>query len=114
MERRPSHGGRQEPTAEVRRQVYERDQGRCAYVAPDGRRCGSTWQVEVHHVGAAALGGSATLANLELRCRGHNRLEAERVFGRAHMDEFRRKPPTGEKTSPSGSSRSLKGPDTRA
>ena len=56
----------------------------------------------VHHVEAAALGGPATIANLELRCKAHNGLDAERTFGRAHMEQFRRKSRTGESTSPGG------------
>jgi len=77
--------------AEVRRQVWKRDQGRCAWIGPDGRRCGSTWKLELHHVVEAALGGPSTVDNLALRCRGHNVLDAEATFGRAHMAHFRRK-----------------------
>jgi len=83
--------------AEVRRQVWKRDQGRCAWIGPDGRRCGSTWKLELHHVVEAALGGPSTVDNLALRCRGHNVLDAEATFGRAHMAQFRREEPrTGE------------------
>jgi hypothetical protein len=45
--------------------------------------------LEVHHRRAYALGGSATLDNLELRCRAHNTLAAEEDFGRMHMDRMR-------------------------
>ncbi len=84
---------------EVRRQVWNRDQGRCAWIGRDGRRCGSTWKLELHHVVEAALGGRSTVDNLALRCRGHNVLEAEATFGRAHMAQFRREEPrTGELT----------------
>jgi len=83
--------------ADVRRQVWKRDQGRCAWIGPDGRRCGSTWKLELHHLVEAALGGPSTVDNLALRCRGHNVLDAEATFGRAHMAEFRREQPrTGE------------------
>ncbi len=34
-------------SAEVRRQVWERDQGRCAWTSPEGKRGDSRWQVEV-------------------------------------------------------------------
>src|SRR5574341_693111 len=33
-------------SAELRRQVWERDQGCCAWVGPDGKRCNSRWQVQ--------------------------------------------------------------------
>jgi hypothetical protein len=76
--------------AEVRRQVWERDGGRCTFTGPDGQRCGSRHQVELHHVIAAALGGPSTLENLTIHCKSHNRVEAEEAFGREHMARFRR------------------------
>ncbi|HET9553225.1 MAG TPA: HNH endonuclease signature motif containing protein, partial [Anaeromyxobacteraceae bacterium] len=86
-------------TAEVRREVWKRDEGRCAWVGPDGHRCGSRWRLELDHIEAAALGGPSTIENLRLTCAQHNRLHAEQTFGRAFMDRFR-KPRTGESTSP--------------
>jgi hypothetical protein len=35
---------------EVRRQVWRRDEGRCAFVSADWRRCGATYKLEFHHV----------------------------------------------------------------
>jgi 5-methylcytosine-specific restriction endonuclease McrA len=91
--------GREPVTAEVRRQIWKRDEGRCAWVSPDGHRCGSRWRVEVDHIEAAALGGPSTPENLRLACAAHNRLHAERTFGRAFMSRFRRQwPLTGEFT----------------
>ncbi|MFL5261618.1 MAG: HNH endonuclease [Anaeromyxobacteraceae bacterium] len=55
----------------------------------DGRRCGSTWKLELDHVVPAALGGPSTVENLRLHCRSHNQLDAEQIFGPAHMDLFR-------------------------
>jgi hypothetical protein len=46
----------------VRRVVWERDGGACAYVAPDGRRCGSTWQdYGTEHVARAIASRQAEL-----------------------------------------------------
>lgn len=87
----PSGEQASDPTAvpaAVRRAVWRRDGGRCTFVSADGRRCGSTWKLELDHVQAAALGGPPTLANLRLRCRPHNLLHAEETFGRAHMAKF--------------------------
>jgi len=87
----PSHEQASDPMAvpaAVRRAVWKRDGGRCTFVGADGRRCGSTWKLELDHVHAAALGGPPTLANLRLRCRPHNLLHAEETFGRAHMARF--------------------------
>ncbi len=92
-------------SAEVRREIWQRDEGRCAWVGPDGHRCGSRWQVEVDHVEAAARGGPPTVENLRLACRAHNRLHAEETFGRAFMARFRRNAsPSGESASPGESS----------
>ncbi|WP_242360046.1 MULTISPECIES: HNH endonuclease signature motif containing protein [Anaeromyxobacter] len=74
----------------VRRAVWTRDGGRCAWVGPDGCRCNSRWKLELDHIQPAALGGPSTFENLRLACRAHNLLHAERTFGREHMDRFRR------------------------
>jgi 5-methylcytosine-specific restriction endonuclease McrA len=66
--------------AVVRREVWARDQGRCAFVGPRGR-CTETAWLEFHHVEPFARGGSTTAANLSLRCRAHNQFESEQVFG---------------------------------
>lgn len=65
----------------VRREVWLRDGGRCAYVATSGRRCSERTFLELHHLQACAKGGPPTAANISLRCRRHNQYEAELVFG---------------------------------
>ena len=67
--------------AAVTRQVWLRDRGQCAFVAPSGRRCTEQSFLEIHHVQPYALAGPATVANLSLRCRRHNQYEANLVFG---------------------------------
>ena len=67
--------------AKVKRAVFARDDGQCAYRDAKGKRCGSTWQIEFHHKTAYAKGGAHTVDNIELRCRAHNQWEAEREFG---------------------------------
>ena len=81
-------GGSRIPAA-VRREVWKRDGGSCAWIGDDGRRCGSRWQLEIDHILPLALGGSSTADNLRLTCRAHNMLHAEHVYGRAHMDRYR-------------------------
>jgi hypothetical protein len=66
--------------AAVRRAVWARDGGRCAFRGPGGR-CGETAFVEFHHVRPFAAGGGATIDNIELRCRAHNQYEADLFFG---------------------------------
>jgi hypothetical protein len=67
--------------AAVKRAVWIRDGGRCAFAALSGRRCSERAFVEFHHLEAYAKGGKATLENLQLRCRVHNAYEADLEFG---------------------------------
>jgi len=72
--------GRHIPAA-VKREVWTRDQGRCGYRSPDGRRCSERGSLEFHHLEPYAVGGQATSENLALRCRAHNQYEAQVFFG---------------------------------
>jgi 5-methylcytosine-specific restriction endonuclease McrA len=65
---------------EVRRQVWQRDEGRCAFVSADGRRCGATYKLEFHHVHPFAKGGAATVDNIAVRCAMHNGFHAAMDF----------------------------------
>jgi hypothetical protein len=67
--------------AAVRRRVWERDGGQCAFVSASGHRCTERGRLEFHHVVPYAKGGDATVENIQLRCRCHNGYEAERDFG---------------------------------
>jgi 5-methylcytosine-specific restriction endonuclease McrA len=80
--------GRHVPNA-IKREVVRRDGGRCTFVGPDGRRCGSRVRLELDHVTPLARGGETSVANLRLRCRTHNQSEAEQVFGKAFMQRKR-------------------------
>jgi hypothetical protein len=77
---RASGKSRRVPAA-VKRAVWARDGGQCAFVGSAGR-CQETGFLEFHHVIPHAAGGEATVRNLELRCRAHNVFEAETYFGR--------------------------------
>jgi hypothetical protein len=67
--------------AEVKRKVWVRDHGQCAFVSPSGRRCRERTFLEFHHLAAYARGGETTVENISLRCREHNAHEAELEFG---------------------------------
>jgi len=67
--------------AEVKRAVWQRDQGRCAFVSPSGGRCTEHGQLEFDHVRPHGDGGSATVDNVRLLCRRHNQYEAQQFFG---------------------------------
>lgn len=66
--------------ATVKREVWQRDGGRCAFEGSDGR-CNERGFLELHHVIPFAEGGTTDAANLQLRCRAHNVYEAEQWFG---------------------------------
>jgi hypothetical protein len=66
---------------EVKRAVWSRDAGQCAFQAAVGRRCSERAFLEFHHVQPYARQGPPTVANISLRCRRHNQYEADLVFG---------------------------------
>lgn len=62
--------------------VWGRDEGRCAFAAPDGMRCSATKNLEFDHIRPWALGGSSDdPANIRLLCRAHNQHAARKIFG---------------------------------
>ena len=74
-----SSGSRHIPAA-VRREVWKRDGGQCAFIGSEAR-CTERGYLEFHHVQPYADGGATVVENLELRCRAHNVHEAEKYFG---------------------------------
>ena len=66
--------------AAVKREVWKRDGGQCAFVGTGGR-CTERGFLEFHHVIPFAYGGPTESANLQLRCRAHNAYEADLLFG---------------------------------
>ena len=82
--------GERRINSEVKKEVWQRDGGRCAYVGEGGRRCGSSWQIEFDHIDLVAWGGGATADKIRCLCRAHNQLEAERQLGAGFMEEKRR------------------------
>ena len=86
--RRGAPKGRHVP-ADVRRKVWLRDGGKCTFVSDKGHHCEARTRLELDHVIPVARGGTATEANLRLRCRAHNQHAAECMFGRGFMDAKR-------------------------
>ena len=66
--------------AAVKREVWKRDGGQCAFEGTNGR-CAERGFLEFHHVVPYAMGGETATTNLQLRCRAHNAYEAEQDFG---------------------------------
>jgi hypothetical protein len=73
-------------TASVKREVWRRDDGRCAHTGRAGR-CTERNFLECLHVQPYAAGGAATTANIELRCRAHNAYESAMLFAHDCADK---------------------------
>jgi hypothetical protein len=79
----------------VRREVWRRDEGRCAFVGRGGR-CDERGFLELHHVVPFAADGPATVDNIELRCRAHNAYEASLHFAAPPEEDIAVSSPRGE------------------
>ncbi|HSC88913.1 MAG TPA: HNH endonuclease signature motif containing protein [Polyangiaceae bacterium] len=60
----------------TKRATYQRDDERCAFVAPDGRRCEQRHFLEIDHRIPWALTRNHSPENLRVLCRAHNQLLA--------------------------------------
>jgi hypothetical protein len=77
--------------AELRREVWKRDQGRCQWPMEGGGICGSTFQPELDHIDGFQPGKPITAEDLRVCCDPHNQEHARQVFGDAYMSQFRRR-----------------------
>jgi len=85
IEQTPSTGSK----AEIRRQVWKRDQAQCTFIDPrTGERCRAKHFVEEDHIVPKAMGGEYTIENIRLRCRTHNQRHAINCYGEMKMREF--------------------------
>jgi 5-methylcytosine-specific restriction endonuclease McrA len=82
--RRSAADGRYVP-AEIRRAVWQRDQGQCTFVSAKGRRCEEKSRLEFDHTQPIARGGQTTQGQLQLKCRAHNQYAAECAYGTEFM-----------------------------
>jgi hypothetical protein len=81
VKKTPSDPASRHIPAWVQAEVWERDEGRCAYVSDDGTRRSETGWLEYDHAHPWALGGrSDDPDNIRLLCRAHNQAEARRHF----------------------------------
>jgi 5-methylcytosine-specific restriction endonuclease McrA len=85
---RGTDGASRHIPAAVRRSVWQRDGGRCAFNGSHGR-CTETSFLEYHHVVPFAEGGDASTSNIELRCRAHNQYEADLWVGASQWPAVR-------------------------
>lgn len=75
--------------ANVKRAVNKRDEGRCTYRNDEGERCPARSHLEYDDIVPKGRGGRPTVDNLRLRCRAHNQLAAEQIYGEEFMRQKR-------------------------
>jgi hypothetical protein len=97
----PAEAGADYVPADIRREVWQRDRGRCQWPMADGTICGSTHRPELDHVVPKARGGPSTAANVRVLCRAHNDAAARQAYGDAFMDRFTRMNRRGRAQNPS-------------
>ena len=82
---KPSQAPSRHLPQHLRDLVHVRDEGCCAFVGSDGRRCQEDRDLEIHHVKPYGRGGAHELSNLKCFCRAHNLHQAERDYGRDYI-----------------------------
>jgi len=62
------------PRSKLKKFVLNRDNHRCTFTGPDGRRCETTRWLDVHHIVPRSEGGPDEPENLTTLCSAHHRL----------------------------------------
>src|SRR5262245_46655704 len=81
--------------AKVRKEVWLRDGGQCAFVSAAGKRCPARERLEFDHLDLVGRrshpseSGPPTADRIRLCCRAHNQYAAEQVYGAGFMQEKR-------------------------
>jgi hypothetical protein len=73
----------------IKREVFERDGGRCTFSDEGGRRCGETGAQEFDHLDGFARTHLHRADRIRLLCRAHNQHAADQMYGRAFMERAR-------------------------
>jgi 5-methylcytosine-specific restriction endonuclease McrA len=73
----------------IKREVFERDGGRCTFTDEGGRRCTETGTLEFDHWDGFARTRHHRADRIRLLCRAHNQHAAEQMYGRAFMERAR-------------------------
>lgn len=84
----------------ARRSVLTRDGLQCSWVDNHGRRCPSRAWLEHDHRTPRGKGGDSEAENIRTLCRAHNRLAAEREYGRPKIDAAIRRRQTSQVSGP--------------
>lgn len=74
-------------TNATRRAVLERDGARCTWLDEHGQRCPAQGWLELDHRTPRGRGGGSGADNVRVLCRNHDRLAAERAYGRETIEQ---------------------------
>lgn len=72
-----THQGRPAIPAKLKHEIHLRDHTQCTAKTPDGKRCGETRWIEIHHRVPLANGGQNTMDNLVTLCANHHKRQHE-------------------------------------
>jgi len=86
--------GRRDIAAQVRRVVWPRDHGTCAFVSNNGRRCNERGFIEFDHIHPHGAGAEGTTENIRLLCRAHDAYQSELFYGHGRPGEGGARPGT--------------------
>ena len=64
--------GRTPIPAQVKHDIVLRDEARCAFIRPDGRRCENRRYVQLHHLIQVSHGGENSATNIVTLCSSHH------------------------------------------
>ena len=78
--------------ADVRRAIWERDQGKCQWPVDGGGICGSQLRAELDHIHLKCRGAKPIASELRVLCDLHNQLAARLALGDQVMDRYTRDP----------------------
>ena len=87
---RPAKPGSRHIPDAIKRAVFERDEGQCAFVDDRGQRCQERGGLELDHIRGFARDPTHSLEGIRLLCRAHNQHLAERLYGADFMERRRR------------------------
>jgi len=73
----------------IKREVFERDGGRCTFTGEDGRRCSETGALQFDHLDGFARTHLHRADRIRLLCRAHNQHAADQMYGRVFMQRAR-------------------------
>jgi hypothetical protein len=86
--------------AKVKREVRERDGGKCQWPLASGGVCGSTVRLEIDHVVPRGKGGPSATPNCRVLCKPHNLEAVRQVYGDDRMDYFTLREPVAREVAP--------------